>query len=131
VFAFLTVTPNLFIARRLGNDVPKFPPFREMKLPVITVIVYGVILLLTYTVTMEPGTNLYLICLNATIILRTLFLLQGVSFIHYYMHKMKLPNVVTFVATLFALLFHPMTALLGILDSGVNIRAWIGKDKAK
>src|SRR6185437_12823288 len=103
----------------------------EMKLPIITVIVYGVILLLTYTVKMEPGTNLYLICLNATIILRTLFLLQGISLIHYYMYKMKLPKVVTFVATLFALLFNPVTTLLGILDSGINIRAWIGKDKTK
>lgn len=131
LFAFITLVPNLFLAKRLGHQVPKFAPFRDMKLPVITVLVYGIILLLNLTVAMEPGTDLYLICVNATIILRTLFLLQGISLIYYYLHETKLPSAVNFVATIFALLFHPVTTLLGVLDSGVNIRSWIGKDKGK
>ena len=131
VLALLTVVPNLFLAKRLGHEVPKFPPFREMRLPLMTVILYGVILVLNLTVAMEPGSNLYLICVNATVILRMLLLLQGISFIHFYLHKMKLPGIVTVVATLFALLLQPITTFLGILDAGVNIRAWIGKDKGK
>ncbi|MCG7335120.1 YybS family protein [Sporosarcina sp. ACRSM] len=131
LFAFITLIPNLFFAKRLGHEVPKFPPFRNMKLPVITVLAYGVVLLLNMTVAMEPGTDLYLICVNATIILRTLFLLQGIALIHFYLHETKLPKAVTVVGTLFALFLHPVTTLLGVLDAGVNIRAWISKDKSR
>ena len=45
MLAFILLTLNLGVAKRLGFEVPKFPPFREMKLPVITLILYGAILL--------------------------------------------------------------------------------------
>ncbi|KXH80595.1 YybS family protein [Sporosarcina sp. HYO08] len=129
LLAFIIITLNLMVARRLGHEVAKFPPLREMKLPVFTVVLYGILLLLTLLVKTEPGTTFYLTLINATIILRTLFLLQGISFILYYMHKVKLPNIVAVIAVIFGLALSPMTTMLGILDSGVNIRGWIGKDK--
>ncbi len=131
VMAFIYITLNLEVASRLGNKIPKFPPFREMKLPVMTVIVYGVLLLLSLFVPAEPGTNSYLITINATMILRFLFLLQGISLVHHFVYKMKAPKVMTIVATVFALILSPITTMLGILDTGMNIRAWIGKDKLK
>jgi uncharacterized protein YybS (DUF2232 family) len=129
--AFIILTLNLGVAKRLGFDVPKFPPFREFKLPIITVILYGVILLITFFTDMKPGTNLHLIITNATVILRFLFLLQGISLIHYYVNEKKLPKVATVAATIFALMLTPITTMLGILDTGVNIRAWLSKDKLK
>ena len=57
--------------------------------------------------------------------------MQGISLIHHYMYEMKLPKVVTVIATVFALMLSPITTILGILDAGMNIRAWIGKDKMK
>ncbi len=131
ILTFIYITLNLEVAHRLGNKVEKFPPFREMRLPMITVILYGGVLLMSLFLKVEPGSNFYLISINATMILRFLFLLQGISFIHHYMHELKLPKVVTIVATGFALLLSPITTILGILDVGVNIRAWIGKDKTK
>lgn len=131
ILAFILLTLNLSVAKRMGFEVPKFPPFREMKLPMIAVILYGAILLITLFADVEPGTNLYLVTLNATTVLRFLFLLQGVSLIHYYVNEMKLPKVATVVATIFALMLAPITTMLGILDTGVNIRAWLRKDKSK
>lgn len=129
LLAFVIITLNLLVVRRLGHDVATFPPLREMKLPLATVILYGVILLLTLFVKAESGTTFYLILINATIILRALFLLQGISLILYYMHKVKLPNVAAVIAVIFAMVLSPMTTMLGIIDSGFNIRDWIGKDK--
>lgn len=129
--AFIILTLNLGVAKRLGFEVPKFPPFREMKLPIITVILYGGILLISLFTEMKPGTNLYLITVNATTLLRFLFLLQGISLIHYYVKEMKLPKVATFIATVLAMILTPITTMLGILDTGVNIRAWLRKDKLK
>lgn len=131
VLAFIYITLNLEVASRLGNKVPKFPPYREMKLPVMTVIVYGIVLLWSLFVPAEPGTNIDLIFINATMILRFLFLLQGISLVHHFIYKMKAPRVMTVVATIFALILSPITTMLGILDTGMNIRAWIGKDKLK
>lgn len=131
MLAFILLTLNLGGAKRLGFEVPKFPPFREMKLPIIAVILYGAILLIALFADVKLGTNLHLITVNATIVLRFLFLLQGVSLIHYYVNEMKLPKVATVVATIFALILAPITTMLGILDTGVNIRAWLKKDKSK
>ncbi|MEK4405603.1 DUF2232 domain-containing protein [Sporosarcina sp. FSL K6-6792] len=131
MLAFILLTLNLGVAKRLGFEVPKFPPFREMKLPMIALILYGAILLITLFAGVKPGTNLYLITVNATTVLRFLFLLQGVSLIHYYVNEMKLPKVATVVATIFALMLAPITTMLGILDTGVNLRAWLRKDKSK
>lgn len=129
--AFLFVMLNSLIIQRLGYSTQKFPPFHEMKLPMITVVLYGVILLVSFIDNPAPGTNMYLLLINATIILRTLFLLQGIAFLHFYITEMKFPTVVKVFATIIALMISPMTTLLGILDSGMNIRAWIRKDKAR
>lgn len=131
VFTFIMVIPNFEMLRRLGHQVPVFPPFREMRLPVITIFVYGLIIILPWMMELKPDSSAYLLYVNATIILRVLLLLQGLALIHYFMYKMKLPAVVTVFSTIFALLFSPITTLLGILDIGVNIRAWIGKDNLK
>ncbi|MFD1204277.1 YybS family protein [Sporosarcina contaminans] len=131
VFTFMIIMPSLEVVRRMGFDVPKFPPFREMKLPVVTIFVYGLLILLPFIMDMKVESTIYLIYINATIILRLLFLLQGIALIHYFMHKMKLPGVVTFFTTVLAILLNPITTLLGIVDIGMNIRAWIGKDNLK
>ncbi|MGG0668935.1 DUF2232 domain-containing protein [Lederbergia citrisecunda] len=131
VFTFIMAIPNFELLRRLGHEVPKFPPFREMRLPVITIFIYGLIIILPWMMEMKPDSSAYLLYVNATLILRFLLLLQGVALVHYFMYKMKLPTVVTVLSTIFALLFSPITTLLGILDIGVNIRAWIGKDNLK
>jgi uncharacterized protein YybS (DUF2232 family) len=131
MLAFIILTLNLGVAKRLGFEVPKFPPHREMKLPIIALILYGAILLIALFADVKSGTNLHLITINATTVLRFLFLLQGVSLIHYYVNEMKLPKVATFIATIFALMLAPITTMLGILDTGVNLRAWLKKDKSK
>lgn len=130
-FAFIMVIPNFMLLRRLGHEVPKFPPFYQLKLPVITIFVYGLLIILPFVMNMTPDSSTYLLYINGTIILRVLLLLQGLSLVHYFMFRMKLPGIVTVLSMILALLFNPITILLGILDIGVNIRAWIRKDNSK
>lgn len=128
-FAFLIVALNSLILKRLGQNVPKFPPFRDMRLPVLTVWTYLVVLLLPFLGEIEQGTTLNLAYVNATVIFRALFLIQGISLILYYMHVMKMPTWVKVISVMMGILLNPITVLLGILDVGLNIRAWIGRDK--
>jgi uncharacterized protein YybS (DUF2232 family) len=127
--AFFIVIINIAIAKKVGHKVQNFEPFRNMKLPVIAVWYYLLVLFLPFVVKIESGTTINLIYINATVILRLLFLIQGISLIHYYMNVKKLPKWLTIVSTLFALLLNPVTVLLGVLDAGINIRGWIRKDK--
>lgn len=129
-FAFIVVIINAAIARRLGHKPPKFAPFKDMKLPTATVWSYLVILLLPIMTTIEEGTTLYLTYVNASTILKLLLIVQGVSLIHYYMYEMKMPKWGTIISTIFAIILSPVTILLGILDSGMNLRAWIRRDKS-
>jgi len=128
-FSFVVVLLNSMIVNRIGHNVPKFLPFREMRLPGITVWVFLLILVLPFLANVEQGTMLNLIYVNASVIFRALFVIQGISFIHYYLSENKLPKWITVVSTIIALIFSPATVLLGVLDSGMNIRAWLGKDK--
>lgn len=130
-FAFIFVSLNLHAVQRLGNNVVKFPPFRDMKLPMITVWYYLLVLLGGFLFDLEQGSNANLIYINASVLLRFLFFLQGISFIHYFMNEKKLPRWLAFIATIFALILNPVTIILGILDSGLGIRTWIKKDKTK
>lgn len=131
VLAFVFVTLNLGIVKRLGHPVQSFPPFHTMKLPLIMVWYYLLVLLAGIFFDIKQGTQAYIIYTNAMILLRFLFLIQGVSFIHYFMKETKLPKWMTVISTIFALLLSPITTLLGVLDVGINIRAWIGKNKVK
>lgn len=129
--AFIIILVNFPVAKRLGYDVPKFPPFRLMKLPVLTVWIYMLVVFLPFLMKIEQGSTFELTVVNASSILRFLFLLQGISFLHYYMNELKLPKWGTVIATIIAILFSPFTVILGILDTGINVRAWIGKNKSR
>ncbi|WOV87549.1 DUF2232 domain-containing protein [Sporosarcina oncorhynchi] len=131
VFTYMMVIPNFEVLRRLGHNVPRFSPFRTLKLPVILIFVYGVTILLPYITDLKPESSLYLMYINATVILRTLLLIQGLSLIFYIMHRMKAHWVLTFFTTLLAIAFSPITTLLGILDIGMNVRSFIEKDNRK
>lgn len=130
-FTYMMVIPNFEVLRRLGHKVPRFAPFRTLKLPVILIFIYGLTIILPYMTDMKQDSSLYLMYINATVILRMLLLIQGLSLIFYIMHKMKAHWIFTFFTTLLALVFSPITTLLGILDIGMNVRSFIEKDTRK
>ncbi|WP_432353681.1 YybS family protein [Sporosarcina sp. A2] len=126
---YLFVAANFYTAGRVGTKVQKFPPFREMKLPFMTIVIYAVVILSSFLMGTDTTSTGYLIYINAMVILRFAFLLQGLSLIYFFLHERKLPRFITVLATVFAVMLNPMTILLGTLDTAINIRAWIGKDK--
>ena len=128
--AFVIVILNSLVAKRLGHNMPQFPPFRDMKLPTVLVWCYLAVLLIGLLGTPEQGSTLYLIYVNASVILRFLFLIQGLSLIHFYMNEKNSPKWLKVISTLMAFPLAQVTILLGVLDSGMNIRAWITRNKS-
>ncbi|MFC4713723.1 YybS family protein [Planococcus dechangensis] len=113
------------ILKRLGIDVPKFPPFREMRLPKSVLWYYLIVILVSLLSDFEQGTMAYLIFANASMLLQFLLFLQGVSFYHFYVHQEGWPRWVTVIVTIFAFPLQSFTSIIGILDLGFDIRGWI------
>ena len=118
---FITVWVLLLILlpilKRLGIAVPKFPPFRNMKLPKSVLWYYLIVLLVSLLSEFEPGTMAYMIFINASVLLQFLLFLQGVSFYHFYIHQEGWPKWVTVLQS--------FTSIVGIVDLGFDIRGWV------
>lgn len=113
------------ILKRIGTPVPKFPPFREMRLPKSVLWYYLIVILVSLLSDLEQGTMAYLIFANASTLLQFLLFLQGVSFYHFYIHQEGWPRWVTVLVTVLAFPLQSFTSIIGILDLGFDIRGWI------
>ncbi|MDM5251031.1 MULTISPECIES: YybS family protein [unclassified Lysinibacillus] len=123
--AFIIITLNLPVLKRLGLDVPKFAPFQNMRLPRSILWYYMIVLCINLFMRPELGSTLDIIVLNVSYILWVLLILQGISFIHYFISKKGMPNGVKWIATLLALPLASFMILLGILDLGFDVRSLV------
>ncbi|AVK86853.1 DUF2232 domain-containing protein [Lysinibacillus sp. B2A1] len=128
--AFVLMSINLPILKRLGLNVPKFAPFQHMRLPRSILWYYMIILCINLFIRPEPGSTLDVIVLNVSYILWVLLILQGISFIHYFISKKGMPVGVKWIATLLAIPLSSFMILLGIIDLGFDVRSLVkGKTK--
>jgi uncharacterized protein YybS (DUF2232 family) len=122
---WILLSLQLPVLKRLGTDVPKFPPFRDMKLPKSVLWYYLIVLLASMLTDLQPGTMPYMIFLNASVLLQFLLFLQGVSFYHFYVQQEGWPKWVTVLVTVLALPLQSFTSIVGIIDLGFDIRGWV------
>lgn len=128
--AFIVVTVNVPILKRLGLNVPKFAPFQEMRLPRSILWYYMAVLSINLFIRPESGSMLDIIVLNVSYILWLLLILQGISLIHYFIASKGMPNTVKWIATILAFPLSSFIILLGIIDLGFDVRSLMkGKTK--
>ncbi|WP_068985800.1 YybS family protein [Lysinibacillus xylanilyticus] len=128
--AFIIITLNLPVLKRLGLDVPKFASFQNMRLPRSILWYYMIVLCINLFMRPEFGSTLDVIVLNVSYVLWMLLILQGISFLHYFISKKEMPNGVKWIATLLALPLSSFMILLGIVDLGFDLRSLVkGKTK--
>ncbi len=128
--AFIIIALNLPALKRLGVDVPKFAPFQNMRLPRSILWYYMIVLCINLFMRPEAGSTLDIIVLNVSYILWVLLILQGISFIHYFISRKGMPNGVKWVVTVLAIPLSSFMILLGIVDLGFDVRSLVkGKTK--
>ncbi len=126
----LLIIINFPIAKRLGIPVPKFGPFRELKVSKSILWYYLAALILTLLVNPEPGTYMYMVLINGAFILQVLLVIQGLAFIFFYSHLKKWPIVLPVLAVIFTFIlpiFLSIVRMLGIIDIGFNLRGYLEK----
>lgn len=124
VFSFLSYLVAKPLLRRFSPDIPNLKPFRELKFPQSVVVLYLMIVMLSF-LPLEKGQMLYSIALNGEFILGFLIFIQGVSFIFFYCHKKQYPKAVAVITVILGFV-HPIfmaaIRILGVLDMGFQIR---------
>lgn len=130
IAAFIYVTVNLFLLKRLKLEVPKFLNFIDFRLPKAVLWYYLIVSILTLFVTYEIGSFGYIASVNALLILRTLLFIQGVSLIHYYFNVQGYPKWTAVFASLLAIPLFTFTIILGVFDLGFNMRNFL-RDRYK
>ncbi|HWK22190.1 MAG TPA: YybS family protein [Ureibacillus sp.] len=123
LFAFIIITLNLPMLRRLGVNIPKFRAFKNMRLPRAVLWYYLIVVSVNLFINPESGTALNVICLNFSLVLWVLLTLQGISFIHYILDAYGAPKFLRVLATLMAIPLYSFFVILGILDLGFDIRS--------
>lgn len=127
--AFIIISINLPILRRLGVVVPKFSALKDLRLPRSILWYYLIVLSISLFAKPEIGTTLYVICLNLNMILWVLLTIQGLSFILYLLDKkIKVTNFLKVLVILLAIPLYNFVILVGIVDLGFDIRSLV-KDK--
>lgn len=128
---FLILSANLPVLRRLGLNVPRFAPFKDMRLPRSILWYYLVVLSVSLFGSPEKGSALYVILMNFNVVLWILLIMQGISLLFYYIHEKGLPNVLKALVVLFSVPLYSFVMLIGILDLGFNIRSYITGKNSK
>jgi len=123
--AFILMSINLPVLKRLGLDVPKFSPFQHMRLPRSILWYYMIVLCINLFIRPDLGSTLDVIVINVSYILWVLLILQGISFIHYFISKKGMPVGVKWIATLLAIPLSSFMILLGIIDLGFDVRSLV------
>ncbi|WP_075619691.1 YybS family protein [Paenisporosarcina indica] len=130
IISWMFINILLPVLKKLGLVVPKYPAYRNMRLPKSVLWYYLIVQVVTLFIDLDQGTFAFMVFVNAAFILRFLLFLQGISLIHFFIHKKGWPKWATILASILAFVLQPYTVLLGIIDLGFNIRAFL-KDKTK
>lgn len=124
-YAYIIISINLPVLKRLGIEVPKFSAFKNLRMPRAILWYYLIVLSINLFVRPEMGTALHVVCLNLSLILWLLLTIQGISFIHYVIDALGMPKIVKILATVMAIPLYSFFVLLGILDLGFKIRSLV------
>ncbi|MBS4218215.1 YybS family protein [Bacillus sp. FJAT-49711] len=130
ISVIIIMVVNFPILKKLGIDVPKFQPFRRLKFPKSILWLYLLVLVLSIIFKFESDSYLQMAVVNAGLILQTLLVIQGLSFIFFYCHMKKWTIAIPIIVVVFTFLMPIVLSIVrvfGIIDIGFDLRQRINK----
>jgi uncharacterized protein YybS (DUF2232 family) len=124
LLAFVTQFLSTLVLKRLGYNIEKWPPFRELRLP-RSIVWYYLLVMVLMIVPIDKESVIYLGVFNLFYILQLLMVLQGLSFIFFYCYHKKLSKgipITILILTIFLPFLLYIVRIIGIIDLGFNIR---------
>lgn len=123
--AFISQWVAYKIINRIEHKKYHFPPFRKLTFPSAILWVYLITMLLTFTQP-DPEGMLFIAVQNIMLLASVLILIQGVSFIFFFLYIKKLSPALSVIGIVLVLFFapivFPLLRILGIIDIGFKLR---------
>lgn len=129
VFALITQILANKVMKRLQAKIPTFPPFHDWRFPQSLLWYYLIVMVLTFF-KFEEGSMLYVIVINAFLLLEMVMVIQGLILIFYVSHVKQWKKAIPVTITIFTLLIPVLLYIvrfLGIIDIGFDLRKRIRK----
>lgn len=135
IFSVLLSFVSQWLSYKLINRRDKlglsFPPIRRLNLPRSLVFIYFIGFLLMI-IGNEPTKGLFIVGQNITSLMFFLILIQGISFIYFYIHFKKqskiIPAIIIVVAILIPFLLY-IIHFLGLFDLALSLKARIKRSQ--
>lgn len=131
VAALVYISIALPILRKLKVPVPRFAAFRHFQLPRAVIWYYLIVSLLSLFAIFEAGSFGEMILVNAVFIFRALLFLQGISLVHFYFHHQSWPKWGAIATTIVLIPFYSIVVIIGVIDLGFRLRAYIAASPKK
>lgn len=131
VAAFIYISVALPILRKLKVAVPRFAAFRHFQLPRAVIWYYLIVSLLSLFTLFEAGSVGEMMIVNAVFIFRALLFLQGISLVHFYFHHQGWPKWGAIATTIVLIPFYSIVVIIGVIDLGFRLRAYIAASPKK
>ncbi|MFC4353504.1 YybS family protein [Chryseomicrobium palamuruense] len=131
VAALVYISVALPILRKLKVPVPRFAAFRHFQLPRAVIWYYLIVSLLSLFAVFEAGSFGEMILVNAVFIFRALLFLQGISLVHFYFHHQSWPKWGAIATTIVLIPFYSIVVIIGVIDLGFRLRAYIAASPKK
>lgn len=131
IFAFICQWISYKIINRIWSKDYRFPPFRNLTLPVSLIWIYFIAIIFSFF-DLDPNGTLYLAVNNVLMLIGTLMILQGFSLIFFYAYQKggsKALPIISIIATLFIPFLVILVRVLGIIDIGFRLRDRISAKK--
>lgn len=131
IFAFVSQWIGYKTANRVWNQEYRFPPFRNLTLPLSLVWIYFIAIIFSFFDLDHDGT-VYLAVQNVMMLTRLLMALQGFSFIFYFAYQKNMSKalpVISIIATLLVPILFLLVSILGVIDLGFRLRSRISDDR--
>lgn len=118
------------VLNRMTNKQLRFPKFRNMQFPPAIIWIYLLGILVSFFQP-DPNGTVAIAVQNIIMLVGLLMVLQGFSFIFFYVHNKHLskaiPIIAIVVTVFFAPLLLPLIRILGIIDIGFRLRSRMTK----
>lgn len=131
ITAWVYIIIALPILRKLKIPVPRFAPFRDFQLPRAVIWYYLIVSLLSLFAAFEVGSFGDMLIVNAIFVFRCLLFLQGISLVHFYFNHQGWPKWGAVATTIVLIPFYSIVVIIGVIDLGFRLRAYIAASPRK
>lgn len=133
IMAFLAQWVSYKVLNRVEGESLKFPAFKELNMPIAVIWIFFITIILSF-MDLDQGSTLFTVFVNVEAICVFLLVIQGFSFVFFYMdHKnihQSVPIIIVICTLFLPVILMFIIRILGIIDLGFSLKAKIRQQKS-